>query len=603
MNRSESGLTRRELLQCAATAGVAVTLGNSLSQAADLKDGRPTIIDSNVSLFDWPFRQLPLNETSLLIKKLHSLGVVQAWAGSYEGILHRDLSSVNQRLAEECQKYPELIPFGTINVSLPGWEDDFRDCIAVHQMPGVRVYPGYHGYALDDPRFQDLLKRAASQKVLVQIVVSLEDTRTQSHLLRVADLDLQPLPEVVKQIPDCKVQLLNARPRSPLLKQLEETPGIYFDTARVDGTDGVPKLIEAAPAGRVLFGSHAPFLIPEAPLVRVYEARKLDAPALAALLSGNASRLLESCQITQASAVRERKPEAVPTTIDARQIHAGLPGQAQLKRYRIWDSYFTPSHSNPGRDGSSRLIADIERALPAARTGQFEKLCYFAHVGLGTTSDSQLEQLLRAQPDVVLKPLERWPELLIGMMQLNANDVPASLAALDQWIKNGPMRGVYFASSGPGAQVCTHPNFNPLVERIGELNGVIMQHTWFKTGGKGGPGESTPDDLVVLAKRFPDQQFLCAHAGGEWEQGIRAVRDCGNILVETSGFDPTAGFIEMAVRELGAERVVFGSHLPSRSLGTELCKVTCAQITEQEKFLILGENYRRLLAAQAAKAD
>ncbi|MEQ9071196.1 MAG: hypothetical protein RLO18_30960, partial [Gimesia chilikensis] len=64
-----------------------------------------------------------------------------------------------------------------------------------------------------------------------------------------------------------------------------------------------------------------------------------------------------------------------------------------------------------------------------------------------------------------------------------------------------------------------------------------------------------------------------------------------------------AGFIEMAVRELGAERVVFGSHLPSRSLGTELCKVTCAQITEQEKFLILGENYRRLLAAQSAKAD
>ncbi len=51
----------------------------------------------------------------------------------------------------------------------------------------------------------------------------------------------------------------------------------------------------------------------------------------------------------------------------------------------------------------------------------------------------------------------------------------------------------------------------------------------------------------------------------------------------------------MAVRELGAERIVFGSHLPSRSLGTELGKVLAAEISEADKRLILGENYRRLL--------
>ncbi len=89
-----------------------------------------------------------------------------------------------------------------------------------------------------------------------------------------------------------------------------------------------------------------------------------------------------------------------------------------------------------------------------------------------------------------------------------------------------------------------------------------------------------------------------AGAGGEWEKGIRAGRSSPNILVETSGFDSTAGFIEMAVRELGADRVVFGSHLPSRSLGTELAKVLAAEITEDEKRLILGENYRKMLRAK-----
>jgi predicted TIM-barrel fold metal-dependent hydrolase len=276
-------------------------------------------------------------------------------------------------------------------------------------------------------------------------------------------------------------------------------------------------------------------------------------------------------------------------------IQLGLPSPRQLKEYRIWDSYFTPSHSHPGPDGSSRLIAEIERALPAVRKAGFEKLCYFPHVGIGTTVDADYEKLARSQPDVVLKAIERWPDLLLGMIQLNANNLRASLDAVNRWLRDGPMLGVYFPGGGPGAMTCTHRNFHPLVERIAELRGVIMQHTWFKTGGKQGPGASTPSELAELAGRYPEQKFLCAHAGGEWQRGIRAVRDSPNVLVETSGFDATAGFIEMAVRELGAERIVFGSHLPSRSLGTELGKVVGADITEEDKRLILGENYRSLL--------
>lgn len=277
-------------------------------------------------------------------------------------------------------------------------------------------------------------------------------------------------------------------------------------------------------------------------------------------------------------------------------LRLGLPTSQQLAAYRIWDSYFTPSHSSPGADGSSRLMSEIERALSAIEKGRFEKLCYFPHVGIGTTTDKELEKKLRSDPELVLKPLRRWPKLLLGMIQINANDVPASLDALNRWLRDGPMLGVYFSGSGPGAATCTDKNVIPLVERIAELKGVIMQHTWFKTGGKQGPGETTPAELAELAARFPQQKFLCAHAGGEWQKGIRAVQGQQNVLVETSGFDATAGFIEMAVQELGAERVVFGSHLPSRSLGTELGKVVAAEISEREKRRILGQNFRDLLA-------
>ena len=63
--------------------------------------------------------------------------------------------------------------------------------------------------------------------------------------------------------------------------------------------------------------------------------------------------------------------------IDNATLRLGLPTVEQLTQYRIWDSYFTPSHSYPGADGTSSLVREIERSLPAIKKGQFEKLCYF----------------------------------------------------------------------------------------------------------------------------------------------------------------------------------------------------------------------------------
>jgi predicted TIM-barrel fold metal-dependent hydrolase len=275
---------------------------------------------------------------------------------------------------------------------------------------------------------------------------------------------------------------------------------------------------------------------------------------------------------------------------DPRQF--GLPSARRLEEYEIWDSYFTPTDSGPD---SKRLLAEIERTLPTLEKGAIQRACLFLHVGLGT-ADKVTEERIRKDPQSILAPLKRWPKRLLGMIRLNANDVRGSLDALNRWLRDGPMVGVYFAGGSRGSLSCTHPNYDRLVPRIAELGGLIMQHNWFRTGGKAHPGASTPAELAQLAARHRDVTFISAHAGGEWEKGLRAVRDTPNVLVETSGFDPTSGFIEMAVRELGAKRIVFGSHLPSRSLGTELGKVVTADISERDRRLILGENLRRLLA-------
>jgi uncharacterized protein len=67
------------------------------------------------------------------------------------------------------------------------------------------------------------------------------------------------------------------------------------------------------------------------------------------------------------------------------------------------------------------------------------------------------------------------------------------------------------------------------------------------------------------------------------------------LCVELGGGDPVAGMTEMAVRQLGAERVLFGSDAAGRSFASQLAKVYGAAVPESAKELILAGNLKRLL--------
>ncbi|MEY3227148.1 MAG: hypothetical protein RLZZ536_1767, partial [Planctomycetota bacterium] len=68
-----------------------------------------------------------------------------------------------------------------------------------------------------------------------------------------------------------------------------------------------------------------------------------------------------------------------------------------------------------------------------------------------------------------------------------------------------------------------------------------------------------------------------------------------NISVDLGGGDPLSGVAEMAVREVGADRVLYGSDVAGRSFASQLAKVTGALLEEPVKQAILGQNLKRLL--------
>jgi hypothetical protein len=232
------------------------------------------VIDTNVYLSRWPFRRLRGDETADLVAMLRRRGITQAWAGSFDALLHKDIAGVNARLAEECRRHGDgfLVPFGTVNVSLPDWEEDLRRCQEVHRMPGIRLHPNYHGYGLDDPAFLKLLEGAAGRGLLVQIVVRMEDIRTQHPLVRVADLD--PAPLAKPAVPGLRLMVLNsARPPA----------GVAHDIATIERAGGLAQV----GTERACFGSYAPFFILESALLKLKESA-VDA----SILDANAAKLL-----------------------------------------------------------------------------------------------------------------------------------------------------------------------------------------------------------------------------------------------------------------------------------------------------------------------
>ncbi len=282
--------------------GLATTALGSEPAPAPVTAG-PDIVDCNVHLFDWPFRKLKYARTEPLIAKLRKHRITRAWAGSFEAVLHKQLDAVNRRLAEECRTRGggALAPFGSVNPVWPDWEEDLRRCHEQYQMPGLRLYPAYHGYTLDHPQFMRLLDVAATRGLVIQIAMRMEDERVHHAATDVPEVSASPLPDALMKVPNAKVVLINSA--GPLLGSsvtaLVRDTQVSFDIAATEGNGGVGRLINgtnpsyrgAIPVERLVFGSHAPFFPCESALMKLFES-PLNLEQLQRVMSANARRLI-----------------------------------------------------------------------------------------------------------------------------------------------------------------------------------------------------------------------------------------------------------------------------------------------------------------------
>jgi predicted TIM-barrel fold metal-dependent hydrolase len=261
------------------------------------------LVDVNAWLGDWPSRRLGASlEERLREMDLH--GIERAVVSPLEAVFLKDVDAANRdlhaQLASSAAGSGRLLPAYVVNPMWPAWEEQLDRCVSQYGLTAgrgaIRLIPSFHGYRVDAESLAPFFGRVGALDVPVIVTVQLEDARMHHPAMRAADAPLDSIAAAIRRYPGLRWVVANCTQTQivSLGKQLPEGARVVFDVARVQGPIDCFWLLAEAPGvgvRRLAFGTNAPLLVPESPLMELADAR-FTAPEIEAIARGNAARMV-----------------------------------------------------------------------------------------------------------------------------------------------------------------------------------------------------------------------------------------------------------------------------------------------------------------------
>lgn len=131
------------------------------------------------------------------------------------------------------------------------------------------------------------------------------------------------------------------------------------------------------------------------------------------------------------------------------------------------------------------------------------------------------------------------------------------------------------------------PEWAEVMKLAAKLNMVTQIHT-------------NTREMQYLAENFPDNKIVFPHLGGNRDDifaRIAIVAKHKNTVIELSGSGiERVGILERAVKEIGADRVLYGSDFTINDPAMVIARVKNAFLTAEDREKILFRNVERLLS-------
>ena len=163
-------------------------------------------------------------------------------------------------------------------------------------MKGIRLYPLYHDYAINDPACIELVKRARDFGISVAFTLRMVDSRQRAWNDISKEWTLKDVMPVIREVPDAKYLILNvanSMTLSPEDTELLKKADVLIDTSGRSLTNP-GELINKFGKEKFAFGTHSPILDYLTGLLRIESLRENEADEVTKKLlrSGNARRFL-----------------------------------------------------------------------------------------------------------------------------------------------------------------------------------------------------------------------------------------------------------------------------------------------------------------------
>ena len=242
------------------------------------------IIDCNVGFGAWPFARFAENTPAKLDRLLENEGIGRALVSSVEAVLYEEPEECNRELERALARYPRLVPVPVVSPRV-------KSASAILAKPGikaVKLIPNYHAYSLSDERAVALCARASERRIPVLVQMRVEDERSHYELLQVPGVKAEEIAALAARLPELTIVALC--PYFAEAVSLAAIPNVYVDISFAEVLDTLGQLCGKVPSGKVLFGSHAPWLYARA-AVKKLELSSIGKAERAAIGSRTASGL------------------------------------------------------------------------------------------------------------------------------------------------------------------------------------------------------------------------------------------------------------------------------------------------------------------------
>jgi uncharacterized protein len=213
------------------------------------------------------------------------------------------------------------------------------------------------------------------------------------------------------------------------------------------------------------------------------------------------------------------------------------------------------------------------------------------------TNDGAPFQEFRDSNDMMIKVMKQYPDRFKAEFTLNPGYAKESLEEIERCVDQG-MVGLKLYHQ----YKISDPLFYPILEKMIDHKMITLMHSCLVLGrgsyrtkyGNLYPNESTPEDFVVAAKRYPEAMLQVAHTGGggDWEAACKAIKDYPNIYIDVSGSNNEGDMMNYALKYVGEDRLFYGS---DNSYYQVVSNILSSELTEVQRKKIFFDNYNNML--------